>query len=90
MRGMTKEKATITLDRASVAEVQRLTGATTTSAAVDLALRALIKAERIRHDVTAYQLMPITDAELALTNLRPDWSDLADNTDWDAMFPEKA
>ena len=90
MKGMTREKATITLDRARIAEVQRLTGATTTSAAVDLALRALIKAERIRHDLAAYQLMPITDAELALTNLRPDWSDLADDTDWDAMFPEKA
>jgi Arc/MetJ family transcription regulator len=89
MESMTKEKATITLDRARVAEVQRLTGATTTSAAVDLALRALIKAERIRHDVAAYQLTPITDEELALTSLRPDWSDLADDTDWDAMFPEE-
>jgi excisionase family DNA binding protein len=86
---MVRQKATITLDRATVAEVQRLTGAATTSAAVGLALRALIKAERIRHDVAAYQLMPITDEELALTNLRPDWSDLADDTDWDAMFPEE-
>jgi hypothetical protein len=86
---MTKEKVTITVDRASIAEVQRLTGASTTSAAVDLALRALIKAERIRHDVAAYQLMPVTDEELALTSLRPDWSDLADDTDWDAMFPEE-
>ena len=35
---MAKEKATITLNRERVAEVQRLTGAPTTSAAIDLAL----------------------------------------------------
>ena len=42
------------------------------------------------HDVAAYRLMPITDEESAPMNTRPDWSDLADDTDWSAMFPEAA
>ena len=85
---MAKEKATITLNRERVAEVQRLTGAPTTSAAIDLALIALIRAERLRHDIAAYGLVLLTDAEIALAGTRPDWTDLDDDTDWDAAFPE--
>ena len=84
---MAKEKATLTLNRERVLEVQRLTGATTTSAAIDLALGALIRAERLRQDITAYGLTPLTEAEIALAGTRPDWSDLADDTNWDAAFP---
>lgn len=85
---MPKEKATITLNRERVTEVQRLTGAPTTSAAIDLALGALIRTERLRQDVAAYGLTPPTDAEIALAGTRPDWSELADDTDWESAFPK--
>lgn len=82
---MAKEKATITIDRAKVDEARRLTGAPTTSATIDVALTRLIRAERIRQDVAAYAAHPVTDEEVALPAPSANWSDLADDTDWDAV-----
>jgi Arc/MetJ family transcription regulator len=85
MLGMAKEKVTITLDRSRVDEVVRLTGAVSTSAAIDLALRHLIKAERLASDLRAYALHPPTAFEKAVGELPQNWSDIADDTDWDAV-----
>ena len=82
---MAKEKVTITLDRGQVNEVVRLTGAASTSAAIDLALRHLVRAERLASDLRAYALYPPTPFEKALGELAQDWSDLADDTDWDLV-----
>jgi hypothetical protein len=84
---MPKAKVTITLDRAKAEEARSLTGAATTSAVIDLALRELIRSERIRHDVEAYERMPLTAEELAMaTAMQPPVDD--DDTDWDALYPE--
>lgn len=85
---MAKEKATVSLDRWKVDEVRKLTGARNTSAAVDVALTALIRAERVRRDVVAYTRVPPTEDEIALARSPVDWSDLADDTDWAALYEE--
>ena len=82
---MAKEKVTITLDRRLVDEVVRLTDAASTSGAIELALRHLIKVERLASDLRAYELHPSTPFEKSLGELSQDWSDIADDTDWDAV-----
>jgi len=86
---MTKQRATITVERAKVDEVRRLTGAASTSAAIEVALDRLIRAERLRGDVTAYTGSPPTDAEIALATTTPQWDDLADETDWDGLYADE-
>src|SRR3954468_11404989 len=81
IRGMSREKATITLDRDKAALAQSLVGAASTSAVVDLALDRLIRAERLRRDIEAYRQAPPTQEEIALA-LAGDPGDLADDVDW--------
>lgn len=83
---MAKSKTTITVDRVKLDEARRLTGAPTTSTAIDLALSELIRAERIRRDVAAYAATPPSEDEVALSRGPIDWSELADETDWDALY----
>ena len=84
--GMAREKATITVDRAKVQVVQSLTGAKSTSQAIDLALSELIRAERLRRDVEAYTAVPPNPEEIALARSPQNWSDLADDTDWSKLY----
>lgn len=86
--GMAKEKVTITLDRGTISEVIRLTGATSTSAAIDRALRELLRSERTKRDVEAYLRIPQTSEEMELVNYQPTLSDLDDDTDWAALYPD--
>jgi hypothetical protein len=88
MFDMAKEKATITVDRAKLSEARAALGVSSASAAIDVALSELIRRYRVLHDVEAYTRTPPTDEEAALSHARPDWSDLADDTDWDAEWPE--
>jgi Arc/MetJ family transcription regulator len=83
---MAKSKVTITVDKERVTEAIRLTGAASSSAAIDLALRALIKNARAAHDVTAYLAHPQTPSEQALSTRTPNRSDLDDDVDWEAEF----
>lgn len=83
---MAKQKTTITVERRKVDEARRLTGASSTSAAIDLALDQLIRSERLRMDIAAYTGTPPTDDEIALATITPSWRDLADETDWDALY----
>lgn len=85
---MAKEKATITVDRAKLSEARAVLGVSTASAAIDVALSELIRRYRLLHDVRAYTRMPATADDAALDLVEPDWSDLADDTDWDAEWPE--
>ena len=85
---MAKEKATITVDRAKLAEARALLGARSASAAIDIALSDVIRRARIRRDIEAYTKVPQTDDETALGETRQEWPDLADDTDWDAEWPE--
>lgn len=86
IKSMAKQKTTITVERHKVDEARRLTGAASTSAAIDIALDRLIRAERLRRDVAAYTGSPPTDEEIALATITPPWDDLADGTDWDALY----
>lgn len=88
MSGVAKEKATITVDRVKLSEARALLGVSSASAAIDVALTELVRRHRVLHDVNAYIKTPITDEEAALSDALPDWSDLADDTDWDAEWPE--
>lgn len=88
MYGVAKEKATITVDRGKLSEARAVLGVSSASAAVDVALSQLIRRYRVLHDVEAYTKTPPTDEEAALGHARLDWSDLADDTDWDAEWPE--
>ncbi|MGH3849999.1 MAG: hypothetical protein ACRDRT_09895 [Pseudonocardiaceae bacterium] len=83
---MAKQKVTITVDPTKVGVVRRLTGAASTSAAIDLALGELIRSEHLRRDVAAYSGRPATDDEIALSRTNPPWDDLADDLDWAALY----
>jgi hypothetical protein len=54
---------------------------------IDLALDRLTDAERLRRDIAAYHRIPPTASEAAMA-LLGDASGLADETDWEALFPE--
>ena len=83
---MAKEKVTITLDRRIADEAQALTGAHSTSEAIDIALNRLVRAERLRRDILAYQQTPPTDEERAVAGLA-DYAALAeDDTDWGQIY----
>jgi hypothetical protein len=85
---MAKDKATITVDRAKLSEARALLGVSSASAAIDVALSELIRRRRVLHDVNAYSRIPPTADEIALGRVRPDWSELADDTDWEAEWPD--
>jgi hypothetical protein len=56
-----------------------------------LALRELLKAERIRRDIAAYEATRPTADEIALTSyVSASHADLTDHTDWEALFADDA
>jgi hypothetical protein len=81
------EKVTITLDRSKADRARALLAARSTSEVIDLALDRLISAEQLRRDITAYRQAPPTGMEEAIA-LLADTSGLADDTDWEALYPE--
>jgi hypothetical protein len=85
---MAKRRTTITVTREKVEEARRLSGAPSTSATIEIALDRLIRAERLRKDIVAYKMTPPDDAELAVAAATPPWDDLADETDWAALYAE--
>lgn len=86
---MAKQKVTITLDRAKADEARSLVGSTSTSEVVDVALDRLIRAERLRNDITAYRDLPPSDMDVVLA-LLADSSGLADDTDWEALYDDES
>ncbi len=86
---MAKEKATITVDRAKLAEARDLLGVHSASAAIDVALSEVIRRARLRRDIEAYTMVPPKAEDVSLGEATPDWSDLADDTDWDAEWPDR-
>lgn len=83
---MAKEKATITVDRDKLQLVRTMTGAASFSHAIDIALDEVIRLERLRRDVAAYVRDPPSTDEVGLISPAPDWSDLADDTDWEGLY----
>lgn len=86
---MAKQKVTVTLDRAKADEARALVGSASTSEVIDVALDRLIRAERLRRDITAYRELPPTDVDVVLA-LSADTSGLADDTDWEAVYDDEA
>lgn len=84
---MAREKVTITLDRQKADSARELSGASSTSDVIDIALDALIRRERLRRDIAAYRRMPTTEGEMALADFA-DTSGLDDDTDWEALYRE--
>lgn len=83
---MARKKATISLDREKVDEARALVRGRSMSDVIDLALDRLIRAERLRHDVAAYQRLPLGEDELAVSDL-PVALDLADDdVDYDSWY----
>jgi hypothetical protein len=85
---MAKEKATITLDRAKAAAARALMGASSTSEVIDIALDELIRSQRLRADIGAYQRVSATEDEVKLA-MFGDTSGLADDTDWEALYDDE-
>jgi hypothetical protein len=83
---MTKLKTSVTVDGDKVDAVRRITGATSTSAAIDAALTEFIRLDRLRSDVHAYRSTQPAPEEVALAGIDPDWSDIADDTDWESLY----
>jgi hypothetical protein len=83
---MARSKATITLDRDKAAKAASLIGSPSISDVIDVALERLIRAEQLRHDLTAYRQQPLTEKELAIADLSVEF-DLADaDVDYDALY----
>jgi hypothetical protein len=83
---MARDKATVTLDRAKVRDAMDLIGGRSMSEVIDIALDRLIHAEQLRRDVAAYGRAPLSEDELALTDL-PLALDLDDeDVDYEALY----
>ena len=89
INGMAREKATITLDRDKAAAARALLGIGSTSEVIDVALDQLIRAERLRADIAAYQRTPPMQDEVALASFG-DTGGLGDDTDWEALYADDA
>ena len=87
IRGMAKQKVTVTLDRSKADTARFLLGAGSTSEVIDLALDRVIRAERLRRDILAYRHVPPTDDDIELA-LLADTTALDDATDWEALYAE--
>lgn len=86
---MAREKATITVDRTKVAMARTLIRAKTISETIDAALDRLIRTEQLRRDVAAYNGMPLTDEELAVTDLPVELDLGDDDVDYDAIYGKR-
>ena len=86
---MAKEKAPITVDRAKLDEARAAIGAASASETIDVALSELLRRARRRRDVEAYRQAPLTEEESAVGRVPVNWADLADDTDWEALWPEE-
>jgi hypothetical protein len=84
---MAREKVTVTLDRDKARRVRELLGVDSTSAAIDAALSRVLRHELLRRDVAAYRASPPTEHESVLARMA-DWRDIADDTDWDALYDD--
>ena len=90
MQRMAREKATITVDRAKLAEAKAILGTPSASATIDAALSMVVERARLRADLEAYQRTPPNVDERNLAEIDRDFSDLLDDTDWEAQWPADA
>mgnify|MGYP003547400706 CR=1 FL=1 len=70
----------------TIAAVRKLVGAASASDAIDVALEREIRTERPRGDIAAYAGVAPSADEVAIAAFRPASPDLADDTDWEALY----
>ena len=75
-------------ERDKVDRVRAITGAASASDAIDRALDELLRLEQLRNDIAAYTAEPPTVEEIALGRSGSGSSDLADDTDWEAVYAD--
>lgn len=86
---MAREKATISLDRGKVEEARALVRGRSMSDVIELALDRLIRVERLRHDVAAYERQPLSTDESSVGDL-PVGLDLDDDdVDYDLWYGQE-
>lgn len=86
---MTRNKATITLDREKVARAAGLVGRDSMSEVIDIALDRLIQSEELRRDIAAYARQPLDEDEIALGWI-PVHLDLDDDdVDYEKLYGDK-
>jgi len=83
---MASEKATLTLDRAKMAEAKRLIGGRSMSQVVDIALDRLIHAERLKADLAAYGADPPSPDDEALGEVAVMFDLDDDDVDYDELY----
>jgi hypothetical protein len=88
MNSMAKRKATITVLQENLDEARRLSGITSVSGVIEEALDRFIRTERLASDVRAYSAIAPTSEEAAHATTSPPWDDLADDTDWEAVYAD--
>lgn len=89
MQSMAKDKATITVDRGKLDAARAAVGAGSASETIDIALTELLRRLRRQRDVQAYAGAPLTEDEVSIGGIPVDWTDLADDTDWDSLWSEE-
>ncbi|MBV8528129.1 MAG: hypothetical protein JOZ75_07420 [Candidatus Dormibacteraeota bacterium] len=75
------------MDREKAAAARKLSGAASTSEAVDIALDALISREQLRRDIAAYKRIPPTAEEIWLAD-HGSHGDLDDDVDWELLYAD--
>ncbi len=83
---MSRQKATVTLDRGKANVAKALIRAKSLSETIDVALEQLIRSESLRRDIAAYKGEPPTEHELALANLPVKFELDDDDVDYDAIY----
>lgn len=86
---MARQKVTITLDREKADVARALVDARSLSETVDVALRRLIRAERLRRDVATYARQPMDAAELAVSDLAVELDLDDDDVDYDKLYGKR-
>jgi hypothetical protein len=83
---MAREKVTVTLDRAKVDQARLMIGGSSMSEVIDTALDRLIRTERLRRDIRAYQRQPQEPAELAIEDLAVALNLEDEEVDYEALY----
>lgn len=89
INGMALRKTTVTINREDLQYATRLTGARSASEAIRIALRELIRSRQLRQDIAAYRGTPATEEEVAWAAAESAGEDLADDTDWEALYADQ-
>lgn len=87
--GMSRDKATITLDRAKAARAAVLVGTPYISEAIDIALERLIRAEELRRDIAAYGAQPPAEDELLLGDVPVEFDLADDEVGYEALYGQR-